>query len=67
MEKMDGMNSKQKSALILLFVLFLLLFNVPFIALPHGMLGRLPGLMIYLTVVWLALTIAMGIFFSKLK
>ena len=64
---MDKMNTKQKSALMLFFVLFLLLFNVPFIALPHGMLGPLPGLMIYLALVWLVLIVVMGVFYSRLK
>jgi len=67
MKKTDGISSKQKATLMILFILFFLLFNVPFISLPSGMLGALPGLMIYLAASWILLTIAMGIFFSKLK
>ncbi len=64
---MKEMSSKRKFTLVVLFVLFLLLFNTPFISLPGGMLGAIPGLMIYLGAVWILLIISMGIFFSRPK
>ncbi|OEK07172.1 hypothetical protein [Roseivirga misakiensis] len=59
------MNRKQKTGLVLSFVLFLLLLNKPLIAIPNAIKGGLPNVMIYLLIVWLVIIITMIIFSLK--
>ena len=61
MSKLRTMNAKYKMVLITTFVMFLLLFNSPFITLPWTNVGGLPGVMIYIAVCWVALIIWMRI------
>lgn len=59
------MNQKRKAGLIGIFVLFMLLLNVPFISIPTGSVGNIPNLMIYFGFVWIVLIALMGIIFNQ--
>lgn len=59
------MKQKIKTILIGLFILFMLLLNVPFISTPSGSIGNIPVLMIYFGIIWTLFIICMGLVYGK--
>ncbi|MEM9326193.1 MAG: hypothetical protein AAGA85_11075 [Bacteroidota bacterium] len=59
------MRRKRQVGLAGLFLLFMLLLNVPFISIPDGTVAGMPRLMLYLGIVWLVLIVLMGIIYNQ--